>query len=112
MKWTIDWNTKKREIDTGNNDAEGNRMKYNRLGTMKFTLEAEGIEIPTVASVHVNDNDSIMGLAKKIKGLGSRLETFARKAAKEGFQPFRKEVAGTPLGEALEDLLEIAHDKS
>ena len=118
MKWTIDWNTDKREIDTGNNNAKGVRMKYNRLGTMQFFLEAEGCT-STVASVHVNDADSVIVLSKKLIALGTRLERFACRAARKAIQPFVKTLKNgkdmkgedvKALGEAMEDVKEIIHE--
>ncbi len=109
MKWKVVFDTEKKEVDTGNNDVNGERKKFNSLGVVKFHLEAEGVP-PLTVSVRITDADSIIVLSKKFTAIGKRLEYFARKASRKGYQPFAKEASGTPLGDAIKDMVEIIHE--
>ena len=89
--WTIDWDTEAKEIDTGNNDVNGERMKYMRLGTMKITVPMNDVQDLRM-SVHVNDNDSLYGLAQKVKALGARLELAANRPLKARLKPLAHKI--------------------
>jgi hypothetical protein len=113
LKWSVKFRTEPVEVDTGHNDAAGERVKFTRLGTVALTLGDE-----MKVALHVHDCDSLHKIAKKFEGVASRIYSYERRAVRKGLQPFHKKLAAEKLedgdlavlNDVAEAIKEIVHE--
>ena len=116
--WTMEMVTEPFEVDTGHSDKNGEKIVYNRLGTLKFVITgSDGMD--TTSSVHINDTDSLFSIAQKLTACGSRINYRALSVARKDIGPFLHKLnkggvldkdESSELAKVLDKVREIVHE--
>ena len=89
-------------VDTGHNDANGEKVMFTRLGTVALELGGE-----MKVALHIHSCDSMHKLAQKFEGVAARIYSYEKRAVRKGLQPFHKKLAA---GKVEDGDLEVLAD--